>query len=118
VAPGPFTRALYQAERQFFEPQPDGPLEDYVVQDGLIYRACDGTFEDRLFHEGLARTACTETPGRLDLERGDDREIPEARRSARGMRTSRSRRSTISSRAIASSNWGAPRTPKPAIGRP
>jgi hypothetical protein len=69
AAPGPFTRALYQVERRFFEPQPDGPLEDYVVQDGLIYRACDGTFEDRLFHEGLARTACTETPGRLGLER-------------------------------------------------
>jgi hypothetical protein len=67
--PGPFTRALYQAERRFFEPQPDGVLEDYVVKDGLIYRACDGTFEDRLFHEGLARTACTETPGRLDLPR-------------------------------------------------
>jgi hypothetical protein len=67
LTPGPFTRALYQAERRFFEPQPDGVLEDYVVQDGLIYRACDGTFEDRLFHEGLARTACTETPGRLAL---------------------------------------------------
>ena len=65
--PGPFTRALYRAERQFFEPQPDGVLEDYRVQDGLVYRACDGTFEDRLFHEGLARTACTETPGRLAL---------------------------------------------------
>jgi hypothetical protein len=65
--PGPFSRMLYQAERQFFEPQPDGALEDYSVQDGLVYRACDGTFEDRLFHEGLARSACTETPGRQPL---------------------------------------------------
>lgn len=65
--PGPFTRALFEAERLFFEPHPDGVLEDYSVKDGLVYRACDGTFEDRLFHEGLPRTACTETPGRLDI---------------------------------------------------
>jgi hypothetical protein len=66
--PGPFTRALYQAERRFFEPHPDGILEDYSMKGGLVYRACDGTFEDRLFHEGIPRTACTETPGRLDLD--------------------------------------------------
>jgi hypothetical protein len=68
-APGPFTRALHAAGRQFFEPHPGGPLDDYVVQDGVVFRACDGTFEDRLFHEGLDRAACTETPGQLDLAR-------------------------------------------------
>ena len=65
--PGPFTRALYEAESAFFEPHPDGVLEDYCVKNGIVYRACDGTFEDRLFHEGVPRTACTETPGQRDI---------------------------------------------------
>jgi hypothetical protein len=66
-APGPFSQILYQAESQFFEQQPDGMVEDSMVKDGLVFRHCDGTFEDLLFHEGIPRTACTETPGRLDI---------------------------------------------------
>lgn len=66
-SPGAFSQALYQVESQFFEPQPDGMVEDSLVKDGLVFCQCDGSFEDLLFHQGIPRSACTETPGLLDL---------------------------------------------------
>jgi len=65
--PGLFSQVLHQAESKFFLQQPDGMIEDSKVKDGLVFRKCDGSFEDLLFHEGIFRTACTETPGLLDI---------------------------------------------------
>jgi len=65
--PGPFTQMLLGVERRFFEPVPDGLVEDVVVVGGVAYRHHDGSFEDLLFHRGVPRTACTETPGKTDL---------------------------------------------------
>jgi predicted deacylase len=66
-SPGDFSEALKEAEEVFFSPMPDGVVEGATVRGGVIFRSCDGSFEDRLFHEGIPYTACTETPGRLDL---------------------------------------------------
>jgi hypothetical protein len=66
--PGLFTEALKFAERQYFEPYPDGLLEGGTVKDGVIFKFCDGSFEDMLFHNGTKMTACTETPGKMNLE--------------------------------------------------
>lgn len=65
--PGPFTQMLLGVEHRFFEPVPDGLVEDVVVTGGVAYRHHDGSFEDLLFHRGVPRTACTETPGKADL---------------------------------------------------
>jgi hypothetical protein len=65
---GPFSQALGSAEAKYFEPYPDGPLEGGMVENGIIFKFCDGSFEDMLFHRGVSMTACTETPGKLDLE--------------------------------------------------
>lgn len=66
--PTNFSTSLLSAERKFFEPFPDGPLEGGIVKDGLIFNLCDGSFEDMLFHSGVPMTACTETPGKLQLD--------------------------------------------------
>ena len=42
-------------------------VEDSLVKDGLVFCKCDGSFEDLLFHEGIPRSACTETPGLLEI---------------------------------------------------
>ena len=39
-----------------------------LVQDGIVYKLCDGSFEDWLFHEGTIRAAVTETPGTYPLK--------------------------------------------------
>ena len=67
--PGIFSDILRSAEAKFFEPYPDGPLEGGKVKDGIIFKLCDGAFEDLLFHEGVPRTACTESPGNLDINK-------------------------------------------------
>jgi hypothetical protein len=69
IGPGPFSQVLQSAERRYFDPYPDGPLEGGAVKDGIIFRLCDGSFEDMLFHSGVPMTACTETPGKLGLDR-------------------------------------------------
>jgi len=68
-APGPFSETLRSEEAKFFSPYPDGILEGGLVRNGIIFRHCDGSFEDLLFHEGIHRTACTETPGLLDINK-------------------------------------------------
>lgn len=70
-APGALSEALRAEEAKLFEPHPDGMLEGGLglVRDGIIFRHCDGSFEDLLFHEGIPRTACTETPGLLDINK-------------------------------------------------
>lgn len=65
--PGPFSEVLQAEEAKIFRPYPDGLLEGGFVRNGIIFRHCDGSFEDFLFHEGIPRTACTETPGLLDI---------------------------------------------------
>lgn len=67
--PGKFSQALYAELRRFFEPVPDGIVEGVKVVDGIVFHNCDGSFEDFLFHEGIPRTACTETPGLLDIKK-------------------------------------------------
>jgi len=66
--PGPFTQMLRSTEAHFFNSRPDGLCEGANLKDGVAFCHCDGSFEDFLFHEGSPRTACTETPGKLDLE--------------------------------------------------
>jgi len=67
--PGKFSLALHAELWKFFDPVPDGIVEGVEVTDGIVFRNCDGSFEDFLFHEGIPRTACTETPGLLDINR-------------------------------------------------
>lgn len=38
-----------------------------VVENGIVYKLCDGSFEDFLFHEGTLRAVVTETPGMCSL---------------------------------------------------
>ena len=65
--PGGFSNMLREAEVKFFKPVPNGNVEKDEVINGIIYKACDGSFEDMMFHHGIPRTACTETPGKLDV---------------------------------------------------
>ncbi len=67
--PGPLYKILYRAESKYFEPCPDGPWEGGIIRNGLIYCFHDGSFEDLLFHEGIDQTACTESPGLLDINK-------------------------------------------------
>ena len=70
--PGPFSKALYDAEVKHFPPVEDGLIlgpGGGIAKNAIIFRHCDGTFEDLLFHEGTPMTACTETPGKADLEK-------------------------------------------------
>ena len=64
--PGQFTRSLRDAGLDFFDCCSD-EIAGETVEDGVVYCQCDGSFEDFLFHEGVPRTACTETPGRLNI---------------------------------------------------
>jgi hypothetical protein len=66
--PGAFSEALRNEEQKYFQAYPDGLLEGGLVSNGVIFRYCDGSFEDMLFHEGIPRTACTETPGLLNID--------------------------------------------------
>ncbi len=68
-SPGPFTEALRSEENRFFDPCPDGIVEGTRVSNGVAFCHCDGSFEDFLFHSGVPRTACTETPGLLELDK-------------------------------------------------
>ena len=65
--PGDFSNMLRAAETQFFISVPDGYVENDKVMNGIIYKSCDGSFEDLMFHQGIPCTACTETPGKLDI---------------------------------------------------
>lgn len=74
--PGPFTIAMRDEEAKFFEPLTDAFVttdasgdKEVHVQDGIVYRLCDGSFEDWLFHEGVNRAIVTETPGKLKLDK-------------------------------------------------
>lgn len=69
ISPGLFSEALRFAGNMFFDPCPDGIIEGANVSNGVVFCYCDGSFEDCLFHEGIPRTACTETPGLLDLNK-------------------------------------------------
>lgn len=66
-APTAFSEILRDEERKFFSVYPDGTLEGGILRDGIIFRQCDGSFEDLMFHQGIPRTACTETPGKIDI---------------------------------------------------
>jgi hypothetical protein len=65
--PDCLSQTLRNVEARFFDPHPDGEMEGATVRDGVIFCACDGSYEDYLFHCGVPRTACTETPGKLNL---------------------------------------------------
>lgn len=67
-SPGEFSRTLIDIESSYFSPMPDGRIVDSIIRNGVIFKECDGSFEDYMFHAGVPRTACTETPGALDLE--------------------------------------------------
>lgn len=74
--PGTFTHSLRDEEAKFFKDPLDGELvttdacsgKGVLVENGIVYRLCDGSFEDWLFHEGTVRAAVTETPGKFKLK--------------------------------------------------
>lgn len=70
--PGSFSMALRDATTKHFPLIADGPtnrLGKGIAKDGIVFRCTDGSFEDKMFREGIPRTACTETPGKADLEK-------------------------------------------------
>lgn len=66
---GVFSKNLRAEGQKFFRLHPDGEIEGNKIKDSVIFRQCDGSFEDLLFHEGIPYTACTETPGKKELEK-------------------------------------------------
>jgi len=68
-SPSDFSEVLLQTASEFFEIKVDGVIESQTILNGLIFNACDGSFEDFLYHQGIPKTACTETPGQLDINR-------------------------------------------------
>lgn len=72
---GPFSLMLINELGKHFEKCNDGVLisddgeleEDTVIKNGISLNNHDGSFEDYLFHRGVPQTACTETPGKLDI---------------------------------------------------
>jgi hypothetical protein len=70
LKPGRFTIAMRDEEAKYFEVLPDG-IEvneegdpESIVEQGIVYRLCDGSFEDMLFHRGVSRTLVIETPAK------------------------------------------------------
>jgi len=77
--PGTFTEGLKEVLAQYFHKPLDGVSVEAdagekgtKVQDGLVYRHCDGSFEDWMFHLGVPRSAVTETPGKRRWEKRVD----------------------------------------------
>lgn len=68
-APGKFSTSLRSELAAFFDPVPDGMIEGAKACGGIIFNSCDSSFEDFLFHEGISLTACTETPGLLEISK-------------------------------------------------
>ena len=73
--PGIFSISLRDEEEKFFDRLKDGEKvnnngePDTYVQDGIVYKLCDGSFEDFLWHKGVPRTATIEIPGKFPLHR-------------------------------------------------
>jgi len=68
-SPGVFSKSLLHAGTDFFEPCSDGIVEGASLNNGIIFKDCDGSFEDFLFHKGIPITACSETPGKADIKK-------------------------------------------------
>ncbi len=66
--PGLFSDMLRTVGTKYFPLVPGGIIDGSLINGGLSFRHCDSSFEDCLFHAGVPRTACTETPGLLDIQ--------------------------------------------------
>jgi hypothetical protein len=81
--PTQFTYLLRDEIGKFFEVPLDNETvttdasggKGVLVQNGIVYRLCDGSFEDWLFHEGTIMAAVTETPGKFKLQRRIDASV-------------------------------------------
>jgi hypothetical protein len=63
------SRRLVETLACFFPIVGDSHLYGDPIDGGIIFNAHDGSFEDFLFHCGVPFTVCSETPGRLPLEK-------------------------------------------------
>jgi len=71
-----FTRELRDTLGSFFKDPLHGETvttdahggDGILVENGIVYKLCDGSFEDWLFHEGTIKAATTETPGKYPLK--------------------------------------------------
>jgi predicted deacylase len=61
--PGEFSYILRDAGAEFFAIK-----NDQFCEEGIIFNEHDGSFEDFMFHLGVHFTACTETPGKFDID--------------------------------------------------
>jgi hypothetical protein len=67
--PDRLSQELQKIGARYFNLYPEGELDGARVRaGGIIFCECDGSYEDFLFHCGVPRTACTETPGKLDMQ--------------------------------------------------
>jgi hypothetical protein len=75
--PGAFTVGLKKEMKNHFPKWLHGTTattsadrtEGLVIQEGVVFRLCDGAFEDWMFHMGVPKVATIETPGRYRLKR-------------------------------------------------
>jgi hypothetical protein len=66
--PGPFSQMLHRVESVYFSPTFCTSIDKMSAVNGIVYNHPDGSFEHRLFVEGIPCTACTETPGKKEIE--------------------------------------------------
>ncbi|MBU0534832.1 MAG: N-acetyl-L-ornithine deacetylase ArgE [Patescibacteria group bacterium] len=67
--PGKFTQTLLDVGTQQFQIIKDCEIEGSIIKDGLSFNEHDGTFEDFMFSRGVPKCACTETPGKNDINK-------------------------------------------------
>ncbi|WP_035061540.1 M14 family metallopeptidase [Andreprevotia chitinilytica] len=68
AVPGPFTRTLRDANARFFALLPDGEVDGCPIRDGIVFNHADSSFEAWMMQLGVRRAACTETPGKQDVD--------------------------------------------------